>query len=182
MDERNTARLEDLRVSARGWHGVQLAVLGFIGLCGVLAQSSGGNNPEWMQFLVGGLVLLALGLACAATVVVGLAAWPIYGPVVPIEGSSETVARTSSQLRMGISLTFGAVAILALATSSTWWPNGTGSPSAQAAVQVTTESGVICGDLAASGGRGLLTVSVGGRLVAIALTDVVSMQPVDGCA
>lgn len=158
-----------------------MAVLGFIGLCGVLAQSSGGKNPGWMQFLVGGLVLLALGLACAATVLVGLAAWPIYGPVVATEGSPETVARTSGQLRMGISLTFVSVVILALATSSKWWPTGTGSQSAQVAVEVTTEAGVICGNLTGSGGRGLLTVSVGDRLVAIALTDVVSMQPVDGC-
>jgi hypothetical protein len=82
---------------------------------------------------------------------------------------------------VGILLTFVAVAILALATSSTWWPKGTASHAAPAAVQVTTGSGVFCGNVAASEDTGSLTVSVGGRLVVTALTDVVSVQPVDTC-
>src|SRR3712207_8556040 len=40
-----TGRLDELRASARGWHGVQLAVLGFIGLCGVL-QEEQPSDPE----------------------------------------------------------------------------------------------------------------------------------------
>ena len=38
-------RLTELRNSARGWHGVQLAVLGFIGLCGVLQSGAADDNP-----------------------------------------------------------------------------------------------------------------------------------------
>ena len=180
-DDENAIRLAELRASARGWHGVQLAVLGFMGLCGVLAQDSGDDNPRWLQLLVGVLVVGAFALACSATVLVGLAAWPIYGPAVGGEGPAEAIARTSNQLRVGIALTFVAVATLALATSSAWWPHAADVGAAQPTVEVTTESGVICGDLADSPGRGLLAVSVGGRFLAIALSDVVSVQPVDAC-
>ena len=180
-DDRTTARLAELRVSARGWHGVQLAVLGFIGLCGVLEQGSGADNPSWLQLLSGVLVLAALAFACCATVLIGLAAWPIYGSG-SVEGSDAQIVRTSGQVRVGILLTFVAVAILALATSSAWWPKGTDTLAVgEHSVEVTTRAGVICGDLGESPGRGLMAVSVGGRFVSLALTDVLAVQPVDGC-
>ncbi len=55
-------RLDELRASARGWQGIQLAVLGFIGLCGVL-QRGGRSIPRWIQILAGIAALVALGLA-----------------------------------------------------------------------------------------------------------------------
>ena len=45
------SRIAELRGSARGWHGVQLAVLGFIGLCGVLREGAGSGEPHWLQVL-----------------------------------------------------------------------------------------------------------------------------------
>ena len=33
-------RLERLSASARGWHTIQMAVLGFIGICGILRTTS----------------------------------------------------------------------------------------------------------------------------------------------
>src|ERR687896_1676852 len=71
-------RLAELRLSARGWHGVQLAVIGFIGLCGVL-QGGRPENPMWLQVFAGVLALVALALACVATFLVALVAWPLYG-------------------------------------------------------------------------------------------------------
>ena len=71
-------RLAALRASARGWHSVQLAVIGFIGLCGVL-QGGRPDNPMWLQVLAGVLALAALAIACVATVLVALVAWPLYG-------------------------------------------------------------------------------------------------------
>jgi hypothetical protein len=65
------SRLTALRSSARGWHGVQLAVIGFIGLCGVL-QGGRPENPMWLQVYAGVLALAALALACVATVLVAL--------------------------------------------------------------------------------------------------------------
>jgi hypothetical protein len=34
-------RLKELSASARGWHTIQMAVLGFIGICGVLRTADG---------------------------------------------------------------------------------------------------------------------------------------------
>ena len=178
-EDQGTSRLAELRVSARGWHGVQLAVLGFIGLCGVLEQNAGKGNPSWLQWLAGLLVLVAFGLACAATVLVALSAWPIYGSGSSAEGAAGETARTSTRLRTGIAMTFVAVAMLALATSSAWWPGETGS--AGTAVEVTTRAGVICGDLGEPSAQGLLSVAGGGRSVEIDMSDVISVRPVDAC-
>ena len=69
---------EQLRTSARGWHGVQLATLGFIGFCGVV-QDPRPENPMWLQELAGILAVAALVVACAATFLVARVAWPLYG-------------------------------------------------------------------------------------------------------
>ena len=180
-DTPGTSRIAELRVSARGWHGVQLAVLGFIGLCGVLEQGAGDDNPGWLQWLAGLLVLAAFALACAATVLVALAAWPVYGPAADTAGADGEVARTSGRLRTGITLTFVAVAMLALAASSAWWPNGTDGGKSRTAVEVRTGAGQVCGELGEPSTQGVLAIATGGRLVELPLGEVISVQPVDGC-
>ncbi len=184
-DDQVPSRIRELRVSARGWHGVQLAVLGFIGLCGVLQHEAGGK-PHWLQVLAGVLVLTAFGIACAATVLVALAAWPVYAARPRAEDGADAdgdgeVARTSRRLRTGITLTYVAVAVLAFATSSAWWPDAASSDQDQGSVEVTTRAGTICGGLGTPSGQGVLAVSAGGRLVELALSDVVSVRPVDSC-
>lgn len=179
-DDQGVGRIAELRVSARGWHGVQLAVLGFIGLCGVLQRDAGSGKPHWLQVLAGLLVLAAFGLACLATVLVALAAWPVYAAR-PHGGEDAEVAATSRRLRVGITLTYVAVAILALATSSAWWPGGTSSDQNRSAVEVTTRAGRICGDLGTPSGQGVLAVTAGGQAVELALSDVLSVTPVDTC-
>ena len=181
-NDEGLGRIGELRGSARGWHGVQLAVLGFIGLCGVLQQDPGSGKPHWLQVLAGLLVLLAFGLACVATVLVALAAWPVA--VVRRSGAAgedAELASTSRRLRTGITMTYVAVAILALATSSAWWPGGTSGGQASSAVEVTTRSGQLCGALGTPSSPGLLAVSAGGRAVELALSSVVSVRPVDSC-
>ena len=84
-------RLTELRTSARGWHGVQLAVLGFIGLCGVL--SGGSAAPQWLEWLSMWLALAALACACVATFLVGAAAWPLYRARVPVSGEEAPTGR-----------------------------------------------------------------------------------------
>src|SRR4051812_24805047 len=73
------SRLAELRASARGWHGVQLAVLGFIGLCGVLKDRQS-SDPRLLQWAAGLLAVAALAVGCFATYLVARAAWPLYGP------------------------------------------------------------------------------------------------------
>lgn len=71
----------DLRASARGWQGVQLAVLGFVGLCGVLKDSGPAQAPRGIQVASAALALSVLGIACCAVLFVGFAAQA--GPTVP---------------------------------------------------------------------------------------------------
>jgi hypothetical protein len=180
-DDQSSSRIGALRVSARGWHGVQLAVLGFIGLCGVLQRDAASGKPHWLQVLAGLLVLVAFGMACLATVLVALAAWPVYAPRPRTVDDDAEINSTSGRLRAGITLTYVAVAILALSTSSAWWPGETSEGVERSAVEVVTRAGQICGGLDSSTQRGALTISAEGRVVQIALSDVVSMRPVPAC-
>jgi hypothetical protein len=182
--ENNSAsRLVDLRASAKGWHGVQLAVLGFIGLCGVLQGTAGQHGPHWLQVLAGLLVLLALVLSCLATALVATAAWPVHDIE---EGAATSAAvdmllhRTARRLRQGIALTFVAVVVLAVGATSAWWPDDESTASSSEQVEVTTSQGTACGQLQ-EGDPGTVTVSDGGRRVVVAATDVVRLRPVSSC-
>ena len=183
MEDATREARDELRTSARGWHTVQLAVLGFIGFCGVLARGGGDVNPGWLQLLAGVLVLAALVLACAATALVAGTAWPL-GDVEGGGSAGDRLRRDRARLRRGVAMTFVAVALLALATSSSWWPQreiDDDGPPDGGSVQVTTRSGTVCGDLA-SAAAGSLALDVAGRRATFALDDVVGLRPVEGCS
>src|SRR5688500_17195016 len=95
--------LERLRGSARGWHGVQLAVIGFIGFCGVVQDGRPGN-PQWLQVWAGILALAALLLACAATYLVARIAWPLDGGGSrrAVADEEAELARDGRRLRLGV--------------------------------------------------------------------------------
>ena len=172
---RTDDRLAELRTSARGWHGVQLAVLGFIGLCGVLTGDSAA--PGWFEWLSMTLALTALACACLATFLVGAAAWPLYGARAPAQDPAGELEKTSRRVTSGLALTFVAVILLALATASSWWPDDDGSGS----VRVQTASGqTACGELT-SAQTGTLALTSGGRSVAVPLEQIAAVAPADGC-
>lgn len=173
------AHLGELRASARGWHGAQLAVLGFIGLCGVLQGQGDAALPRWLQILAGVLVLSALALACVATGLVAAVAWPVAsGPTSTMPGGSgEELRRGSSRLRLGIALTFLAVVALAAATTTGWWPTAEQSPGS---VEVTIGGRVLCGGLEAAD-PGQLALVAGGQRLVLQLSDVSSLRVVDSC-
>jgi hypothetical protein len=175
----HAGRLAELRASARGWHGVQLAVLGFIGLCGVL-KPGGSSQPTWLQLLAGILVLGALVLACLGTFLVGRAAWPLYGPrraEQPADDPAE-IARTSRQVTSGLLATFAAVALLALGAVSSWWPEKEG---ATGAVEVQVGGATVCGRLV-QGGSGALAVATADQgTIRIPLDTVAAIRPVSRC-
>jgi hypothetical protein len=173
--------LDELRTSARGWHGVQLAVLGFIGLCGALQAGSDGSGPGWLQRLAAVLVLAALALACVATALVAGQAWPVSaGRRHPaVDGVAGTdVRRGGRRLRTGIALTFLAVALVALATSSSWWPQNSAADSSL--VEVSTGQGVFCGSLV-SADAGALGLQIAGRQIQLPLGQVTGVRPVSSC-
>jgi hypothetical protein len=173
-------RLSELRASAKGWHGVQMAVLGFIGLCGVLQRDDSGD-PDWLRVWALLMAVGALATALWAIVLVGRAAWPLYGPQpeLPAEADYDARVRVASrQLSRGLALTFVAVALLALGTASAWWPSDSGAEGALVELQANGQR--VCGELA-DAPEGELHVVSGGQTVTIPLQAVSSMHPVVSC-
>lgn len=165
-------RDEGPRGSARGWHTVQLAVFGFVGLCGVL-KSGTSPAPRGLEAAAGVLVLVALAVACWATFLVGRVAWPL-------PGRSVDPAAAGRRLRSGLWLTFLAVLLVALATATAWWPSPAEGDGA-ALVRVTTSAGTVCGTLASGAARGTVRVLTDGRALDVPLTRVARLSPVGGC-
>lgn len=189
MDDSATAaphdRLAELRASAKGWHGIQLAALGFIGLCGVI-ETGDSTNPWALQIMSGILILVAFVLACIGIALVGRAAWPLYRADPDAHGgdhSEAAIAATSSQLTRGLAMTFLSIAALALATASSWWPKESSDDGAAAAlVQVQTDNGrSACGTLGETAQPGTLRVVAGGQAIDVAFSSLASVTPVGGC-
>ncbi len=172
--------LAELRASARGWHGVQLAVLGFIGLCGVLVDGSP-SRPMWLQTLAGILVLSALLLACVATFLVGRAAWPVYRATASASAADEPEAlrRASRDLTRGLLLTFVAVAVLALGAASAWWPEDEAQAGALVEARATTGESW-CGRLA-DAETGTVRIASDQGPVVVELRSLAVLRAVDNC-
>ena len=170
------SRLAELRVSARGWQGVQLAVLGFIGLCGVLTDADP-SHPKVLQVLAGVLALSSLALACLGTYLVGRAAWPLYRAGRSYDDDPRELHRASRSLSTGLVLTFVAVALIALSAAASWWP---AEDTTGAAVEAQAEGQAFCGTLAQSG-SGTMRLETSGQPVVIPLSALTTLRPVDGC-
>jgi hypothetical protein len=171
--------LAELRASARGWQSLQLAVIGFIGLCGVL-QGGRPDNPMWIQVWAGLLALAALVLALIAMFVVARVAWPLYGGEGPaVADEREVVALEGRRLRTGLVLTVAALAALALGTASGWWPQEDGGGGDLVAVQAA-DGQSWCGALGEAA-PGALRIEVEGAPVVVSLDDVAAMGPVESC-
>jgi hypothetical protein len=182
--DNSASRLVELRASAKGWHGVQLAVLGFIGLCGVLQGAAGASGPHWLQVLAGLLVLLALALACTATALVATAAWPVHeieDGVAAGASADSLLHHTANRLRLGIMITFLAVVLLAVGATSSWWPEDAAPDGGgESLVEVTTDQGAACGTLQ-DGDPGTITISSGGQQVVVPAASVVRLRSVAAC-
>lgn len=174
-------RLAELRSSARGWHGIQLAVIGFVGLCGVL-KGQDSSAPAWVQALAGYLAVSALAVACLATYLVGRAAWPLYDVRRAVPPVRDELERTSRRITTGLALTFTAVALVALAGLASWWPvdDTADAGSSAAAVRIKAGGTTLCGTLAAAQ-PGAVGVTVDGRDVAVRFDQLTTLAPVAGC-
>lgn len=172
-------RLAELRGSAKGWHTVQLAALGFVGLCGVL-ESADDGGPRSLQVLAGVLILVSFALALGGIYLVGRAAWPLYRGD-PAAGGAAEISATGARVRRGLALTFASIAALTLATATAWWPSEAGEPGT-ARVQVRTAAGqTACGELVASSRAGALRLVAAGGAVDVALDAVASVAPTGRC-
>lgn len=176
-------RLAELRASAKGWHGIQLAALGFIGLCGVI-QTGDASDPWALQVLSAILVLVAFCLACAGIYLVGRAAWPLYRGEPPAAGehAAAVIEVTSRQLTRGLLLTFLSIAALALGTAASWWPKDASGAGADGSVQVQTDDGrTACGELTGSPQPGTVRVVTDGQPVVLSLDALARLAPVASC-
>ena len=174
-------KANDLRASALGWPKLQFAVLGFIGLCGVLKGIGPSGGPHTLQIVAAILILLALIVACYATFLVGRAAWPLYSAVRPPPAdsamSSDDLQRTGHRLRTGLGLTLVALILAAAAATSSWWP----AKGAGVLVSGSTTSGAaFCGTWT-GGGNGTLLVQISGQPQQIPLSDIATVTPASSC-
>ncbi|MFJ4185002.1 hypothetical protein [Kitasatospora sp. NPDC089509] len=124
-----TDTLEGLAGSARGWHTIQVGVLGFVGICGVL-RPTGGAAPASVQWLSASLAVIALVIACLAILTVGRVAYPISGGGSGV--SPLALAQARGRLHSGIRLTIIALILIVTAALSGWWPQHAAAPAAPA--------------------------------------------------
>ncbi|MGY4653076.1 hypothetical protein [Mycobacterium sp. URHB0021] len=164
-----------LQKSAREWQRVQVAVLGFVGLCGMLRGDSGEDHPLWLQKSGGLAAVAALVTAILAVTFIATIAQPFGTRSI----SLETAHR---RLRIGIGITFVALGLTVISALSMWWPhegNKLAGSSGEYLV-VITNSGSNCGTLAGSA-PGLLELEVAGKLLTLPLSRVVAIQSVTTC-
>lgn len=105
------------------------------------------GHPDGLQVFAGILALVALAIACLATFLVALVAWPLYGGRSATDDAAE-LERDGRRLKQGLVLTLVALAVLAMGTASGWWPQDEGG--GDIAVQATSGERW-CGSLADAG-------------------------------
>ena len=165
-------RLETLSASARGWHTIQMAVLGFIGICGILRTTSS-MTPRAVQWLAGALAVAALAAACTAIFTVGRVAYPVGDTL----NGDRAVAGGTARLHAGIRLTIVALTLAVIAALSGWWP----SPASNPAVAVTGTTGQAwCGPLV-SGPADAISVRTANGIIAVPTQAIAQVSPVGRC-
>ena len=112
--------MEQLSSSAKGWHTIQVAVLGFIGICGVLRTTST-STPRAVQVAAAILAVSSLAIACVAIFTVGRVAYPLNASSDAGQRPKE-VAEARQMLQRGIQLTVLALILIVIAALSGWWP------------------------------------------------------------
>jgi len=191
-DDRRPHR-EELAQSARGWNGIQLAVLAFVGFCGVLSEADA-RHPRWLQITAGLLAVAALALACLAVFLVASVAWPLSsrppasGPTSSQEGSPTEAGLPGGarrRLQVGTALTYVAVAVMALAASSNWWPvpEAAGAERADGVAQVRisdSQGDSACGELLEAP-AGTIRLATDRGTVELALTGLATVGPAADC-
>ena len=172
-------RLEELSASARGWHTIQMAVLGFIGICGVL-RTTGSPAPRAVQWLAAALAVAALAAASLAVFTVGRVAYPVDGAAdgaSALPSAGQAAGQAAARLRAGIRLTIVAVILAVIAALSGWWP----APASTAAVAVTATSGQAwCGPLV-NGPAGAISVRTGNGVITVPAQAIAQVGPVAQC-
>jgi hypothetical protein len=114
-----TDQLGVLRKSADGWSKVQFSVLGFVGFCGIF-HTDQASQPRGLRVLGALVALASFAVACYATYLVARVAWP--SPSDDALPDAQEVREGAARLTRGKFLTYVAIALIALAGLSDWWP------------------------------------------------------------
>jgi hypothetical protein len=147
-----------------------MAVLGFIGICGVL-RTVDSPAPRPVQWLAAALALIALAVACVAVFSVAQVAYPVS------EAGGGAGPGAAARLRAGIRLTIVALILAVVAALSGWWP----AASTAAAVAVTATSGQAwCGPLV-SGPAGAISVRTARGVITVPAPAIAQVRPVAQC-
>ncbi len=155
---------------------LQLAAIGFAGLCGVL---SGGGfestaSPRWLQEVGVVTAFGGLAMAVAAVLLVATVAHPV---VRQPRASSAAISR----LVMGITLTFIAVVLTAVAALTWWWPQPPSETPTAPKIEVTTsQGGSVCG-VPVPGRSGTVNLDASGEQVVIPLRRLLTLDVVEVC-
>jgi len=168
-------RLAALSASARGWHTIQMAVLGFIGICGVL-RTTDSPAPRAVQWLAAALAVAALAAASLAIFSVGRVAYPVDDAA---DGASAlaSAGQAAARLRAGIRLTIVAVILAVIAALSGWWP----AKASTAAVAVTGTNGQAwCGPLV-TGPAGAISVRTANGVITVPAQAIAQVRQVAEC-
>jgi len=169
-------RQEELSASARGWHTIQMAVLGFIGICGVLRTTGSSPAPRAVEWLAAALAVAALGVACLAVFTVGRVAYPVTAATGDA-GATPDAAGAAARLRAGIRLTIVALILAVIAGLSGWWPSAT----ATTATAITGTTGQAwCGQLV-DGPSGAISVRTANGVIAVPTQAIAQVRPVAAC-
>lgn len=161
--------------SAKGWHGIQLAVMGFIGLCGVLRMGEEQAGPQWLQWWSTGMSVLAFISSLISMWMVGGVAFPLYtGDQMP-----QNPAR---RLKGGIGMTFATIVMMALGALGGWWPETPAAGPAETSMEVSDASGnTACGRWVQGAPAGSMWLQTRQGVVTVALNSVSQMRPVSSC-
>jgi hypothetical protein len=157
--------------SAKGWHNIQMAVMGFIGLCGVLRMGETPAGPEWLSWG-------SMGMSVAAFVASLISMWMVGGVAFPLYGGEQMPANAPGRLKGGIGMTFAAIVMMALAALGGWWPSSAGGNN----VQVSDAGGnTACGELVQGAPSGSMWLQTGEGRVTVGLKNVAEIRQVASC-
>ena len=148
-----------------------MAVLGFIGICGVL-RTTDSPAPRAIQWLSAALAVAALAAASLAIFSVGRVAYPVDDASAP-----PSAGQAAARLRAGIRLTIVAVILAVIAALSGWWP----AKASTAAVAVTGTNGQAwCGPLV-NGPTGAISVRTANGVITVPAQAIAQVRQVAEC-
>jgi hypothetical protein len=160
--------------SAKGWHNIQLAVMGFIGLCGVLRMGNTPDGPQWLGWWSAGMVILAFVSSLLAMWMVGSVAFPLY----TFGGEAGMPQSAPQRLRGGIRMTFVSILLMVLAGLTGWWPAG----ASESNVQVRDANGAsVCGTWVEGAPAGSIWLRTPDGVVTINVRAIAQMDKVSSC-